>query len=162
MFNSQFSERHFFPVLLFIDRGPNRGRYGDFTEDGPQRSSGGFNNRSQREGSYGNQREERFGNYNRRGNEQRTFNNLPDTKPPAPLHGNKQKISPNIEICILKENFFSPLQTKVDDAERPRLVLKPRTATEPINALASTKQAASIFGLAKPREENLSKVKPEE
>lgn len=44
-----------------------------------------------------------------------------------------------------------------DDAERPRLVLKPRTVTDPVNALAETKQAAAIFGAAKPREENLSK-----
>lgn len=46
----------------------------------------------------------------------------------------------------------------VDESERPRLVLKPRTVTEPINAVAETKQAATIFGAAKPREENLSKV----
>lgn len=50
----------------------------------------------------------------------------------------------------------------VDESERPRLLLKPRTVTEPINALAETKQAASIFGAAKPREENLPKVKSEE
>lgn len=50
----------------------------------------------------------------------------------------------------------------VDEAERPRLVLKPRTVTEPINALAETKQAATIFGAARPREENLSKPKSSE
>lgn len=49
-----------------------------------------------------------------------------------------------------------------DESERPRLVLKPRTVTEPINALAETKQAAAIFGAAKPREENLSKPKADE
>lgn len=57
---------------------------------------------------------------------------------------------------ILKILFY------LDDAERPRLVLKPRTITEPINALAETKQSASIFGAAKPREENLAKTKPDE
>lgn len=39
------------------------------------------------------------------------------------------------------------------DAGRPKLVLKPRTVKEPVNALAETKQAAAIFGNAKPREE---------
>lgn len=57
--------------------------------------------------------------------------------------------------------IFSPFFHK-DDAERPRLVLKPRTVAEPINALAETKQAAAIFGAAKPREENLSKTKTNE
>ncbi|XP_068153046.1 uncharacterized protein DDB_G0283697 [Drosophila tropicalis] len=40
-----------------------------------------------------------------------------------------------------------------DDDDRPKLVLKPRTVTDPINAIADTKQAASIFGKAKPRDE---------
>lgn len=47
-------------------------------------------------------------------------------------------------------NQFGPL----DDDDRPKLVLKPRTVTAPINALAETKQAALIFGKAKPREDN--------
>jgi len=42
----------------------------------------------------------------------------------------------------------------VDDDDRPKIVLNPRTVTEPINALAKTKQAATIFGNAKPREES--------
>lgn len=45
------------------------------------------------------------------------------------------------------------------DAGRPKLNLAPRTVKDPVNALASTKQAAAIFGEAKPREE---KVKDEE
>lgn len=46
--------------------------------------------------------------------------------------------------------FTLPL---LDDSERPRLNLKPRTIQAPINALAETKQSAAIFGNAKPREE---------
>lgn len=62
-------------------------------------------------------------------------------------------------IEILKSSFDSLFigLSFADDAERPRLVLKPRTVTDPVNALAETKQAAAIFGAAKPREENLSK-----
>lgn len=52
---------------LWIDRAPNRGRYGNFSEDGPRGggegggrgeggSRGGFD-RNQREGSYGNNRD---------------------------------------------------------------------------------------------------------
>jgi hypothetical protein len=40
-------------------------------------------------------------------------------------------------------------------AARPKLKLLPRTVAEPVNALASSSQASSIFGGAKPREENL-------
>ncbi|XP_055311971.1 eukaryotic translation initiation factor 4H-like isoform X2 [Sitodiplosis mosellana] len=116
------------------DRPANRGRYGNFSDDGP-RGGGGYE-RNQREGSFNN-RDDRYGNYNRRGTD-RPFNNQHDNRPPpsvAPVH---------------------------DEAERPRLVLKPRTVADPINALAETKQAATIFGAAKPREENLSKVKSNE
>ncbi|XP_030573893.1 heterogeneous nuclear ribonucleoprotein A1 [Drosophila novamexicana] len=45
----------------------------------------------------------------------------------------------------------SPPFANLDDDDRPKIVLQPRTVTEPINALAETKQAASIFGNAKPR-----------
>lgn len=45
------------------------------------------------------------------------------------------------------------------DAGRPKLKLAPRTVKDPVNALAETKQAAAIFGNAKPREE---KVKDDE
>ncbi|EDV90583.1 probable serine/threonine-protein kinase clkA [Drosophila grimshawi] len=39
----------------------------------------------------------------------------------------------------------------LDDEDRPKIVLQPRSVTEPINALAETKQSASIFAGAKPR-----------
>lgn len=41
------------------------------------------------------------------------------------------------------------------DAGRPKLNLAPRTVKDPVNALAATKQAAAIFGEAKPREEKI-------
>ena len=40
-------------------------------------------------------------------------------------------------------------------AARPRLKLQPRTVKDPVNSLADTMQKQSIFGDAKPREENL-------
>ena len=49
--------------------------------------------------------------------------------------------------------YFSCFVCFTDDSERPRLNLKPRTVQAPINSLAETKQAAAIFGAAKPREE---------
>lgn len=39
--------------------------------------------------------------------------------------------------------------------ERPRLKLAPRSVNAPLNALAETKQAAAIFGNARPREEKV-------
>jgi len=40
-------------------------------------------------------------------------------------------------------------------AARPKLKLLPRTVKDPVNALADTLQQQTIFGGAKPREENL-------
>lgn len=40
-------------------------------------------------------------------------------------------------------------------AARPKLKLLPRTVKDPVNALAETLQTQTIFGGAKPREENL-------
>jgi hypothetical protein len=40
---------------------------------------------------------------------------------------------------------------------RQKLRMQPRTVTEPLNQLAETKQSSTIFGGAKPREENISK-----
>jgi len=51
------------------------------------------------------------------------------------------------------EEFKEPTQEEL--AARPKLKLLPRTTSEPVNSLASSSQASSIFGGAKPRELNL-------
>lgn len=102
LFDSEISIRNYvqftninsrFSCLLFADRGPNRGRYGNFGEDGGSR--GGFE-RNGREGSYGGQGRDdrggndRYGNYNRRGggnNDRRPPPREFNDKPAGPVIG---------------------------------------------------------------------------
>jgi RNA recognition motif-containing protein len=51
------------------------------------------------------------------------------------------------------EEFKEP--SAEEAARRPKLKLQPRTVKDPVNALADNLQQQSIFGGAKPREENL-------
>ena len=46
--------------------------------------------------------------------------------------------------------FFIPLD---ELSQRPRLNLKPRTVTDPVNQLADSTRRIAIFGEGKPREE---------
>ncbi|XP_054727066.1 eukaryotic translation initiation factor 4H isoform X2 [Anastrepha obliqua] len=116
------------------DRPANRGRYGNFNNDDRFERN---HDRNNREGSFGAQSRDggndRYNNFSRnRGERERTHFNPSHNERPAPAP--------------------APLGS-IDDSERPRLNLKPRTIQAPINALAETKQAAAIFGNAKPREE---------
>lgn len=112
----------------FNDRGPNRGRYGNFNNDDRNFDRGN------REGSYSGSRDggDRYNNFGRsRGNDRDRHHSNHDDPPVNPSVGS------------------------ISDDGRPRLKLAPRTVKEPINSLAETKQAALLFGNAKPREEKV-------
>ncbi|XP_034489508.1 eukaryotic translation initiation factor 4H isoform X4 [Drosophila innubila] len=119
------------------DRPLNRGRYGNFNND-ERFDRNQDRDRGQREGSYGNQSRDgdRYNNFSRHRDRERTHYN-PNQQPERPS---------------------GVAMGAVDDTERPRLQLKPRTIAAPINAVAETKQSASIFGNAKPREEKLKEL----
>ncbi len=57
-----------------------------------------------------------------------------------------------LNTSCVKHQSFIPAE---ESAARPRLKLLPRTVKDPVNSLADTMQKQSIFGGAKPREENL-------
>ena len=59
-----------------------------------------------------------------------------------------------ILIYYFKHCVLCYCATTAEDLERrPKLKLKPRTVTDPVNELASSVQSAAIFGGAKPRDE---------
>ncbi|KAM3963939.1 LOW QUALITY PROTEIN: eukaryotic translation initiation factor 4H1 [Aphomia sociella] len=57
-----------------------------------------------------------------------------------------------------RRNFDDMPPSRPDTTGRPKLKLAPRTVKEPLNSLASTSQASSIFGGARPREERLKEL----
>ncbi|XP_058117349.1 eukaryotic translation initiation factor 4H-like [Anopheles ziemanni] len=148
------------------DRGPNRGRYGNFGDerdgggrddwgrDGDRDGRGGgggggggmgggrYNDRD----GYGGGRsgggggsgsgsgdDNRYGNYGR-SNQYRDNDRRKDGPP---------------------QHYTPPSNPNLNMEERPRLKLAPRSVNAPLNALAETKQAAAIFGNARPREEKV-------
>ncbi|XP_059049214.1 eukaryotic translation initiation factor 4H isoform X2 [Achroia grisella] len=60
-----------------------------------------------------------------------------------------------------RRNFDDMPPSRPDTTGRPKLKLEPRTVKEPVNSLASTSQASSIFGGARPREERLKELSGE-
>ncbi|XP_023166948.1 eukaryotic translation initiation factor 4H isoform X2 [Drosophila hydei] len=140
------------------DRPANRGRYGNFNND-ERFDRNQDRDRGQREGSYGNQSRDgdRYNNFSRHRDRERTHYN-PNQQQERPsgvamgaIGNNSIMPGPNSKIADTEFHI-------ADDTERPRLQLKPRTIAAPINAVAETKQSASIFGNAKPREEKLKEL----
>ncbi|CAH4027826.1 eukaryotic translation initiation factor 4H isoform X1 [Pieris brassicae] len=58
-----------------------------------------------------------------------------------------------------RRNFDDMPPSRPDTTGRPKLKLEPRTVKEPVNSLAATSQASSIFGGARPREERLKEMR---
>ncbi|XP_023034790.2 eukaryotic translation initiation factor 4H isoform X2 [Drosophila willistoni] len=130
------------------DRPANRGRYGNFNND-DRFDRNQDRDRGQREGSYGNQSRDgdRYNNFSRHRDRERTHYN-PNQQSDRPSGGGSSGGGGGSGNAM----------GAIDDTERPRLNLAPRTIAAPINAVAQTKQSASIFGNAKPREEKLKEL----
>ncbi|XP_076236838.1 eukaryotic translation initiation factor 4H1 isoform X6 [Calliopsis andreniformis] len=113
----------------FRGRDGSRGGYGD--------DFGGYSDRSQQGG--------RQGGGSRdwpRSASSRSYGN----RPPARGTGPDRRYP---------DESFNKDPTPADTSGRKRLVLAPRTVQAPVNAMAESSKTSSIYGGAKPREENL-------
>ncbi|XP_033167146.1 heterogeneous nuclear ribonucleoprotein 87F [Drosophila mauritiana] len=112
------------------------GNYTNFVQNRNRDRRGHYNpNNSGSSGGYNNHGHSSFGGDNNR-----------------PVHGASESAS-----CGTGPSSSNQFAVR-DDDDRPKLVLKPRTVTAPINSLAETKQAALIFGNAKPRDDSSTPV----
>ncbi|XP_026476730.1 eukaryotic translation initiation factor 4H-like isoform X2 [Ctenocephalides felis] len=126
-----------------------RGMFDEFTsgfDRGNRNNRGGYSDRGQSRGKFSD-----FGgndNWNRGGRDGgfggRSDGGYGGSKP---RDGQRER----------RSNFDDLPSSMPDTTGRPKLNLKPRTVTAPVNALAETSQTSSIFGGAKPREEPTEK-----
>ncbi|EAT44630.1 AAEL004010-PD, partial [Aedes aegypti] len=134
----------------YNDRGPNRGRYGNF---GDEIRDGGRDggNRDDWSRDHDGRGSDRGDNYNRGGDG--GYGRYGGGSAGGMAGGRRE----HRDSDRRKEPIQGPpsLSLAERDAGRPKLNLKPRTVATPLNALAETKQAAAIFGNARPREEKI-------
>ncbi|XP_018562765.1 eukaryotic translation initiation factor 4H [Anoplophora glabripennis] len=116
----------------FERRGPPRGNFNDRERGGYRGNYGNFTDEGPQRGGGG-----EWGANRGRGN------------PGGGFGGGR----PRQERRSFSEDLPNPAP---DTSGRPKLKLLPRTVKDPVNALAESSQNASIFGGAKPREENIA------
>lgn len=115
----------------FDRRGGGAGNRGGFTE----RDRGGHR------GNYGNFGEDNWGRGgNRQGGGGANYGGR-----------NRQERKP------FNDDSSNSIPEVLDTSGRPKLKLQPRTVSVPMNSVAETSQTSTIFGGARPREENIEK-----
>jgi len=138
------------------DRGGHRG--GHHSDRGHRGGGGGYGGGERRydDGYHGGEHRGGGGhNYNRGGNryDDRRGGDRGGDNPGSHANFGRRDRRDSDRRPPNESEFREP--TAEEAAARPKLKLAPRTVKDPVNALATTMQHSSIFGGAKPREENL-------
>jgi len=138
------------------DRGGHRG--GHHSDRGHRGGGGGYGGGERRydDGYHGGEHRGGGGhNYNRGGNryDDRRGGDRGGDNPGSHANFGRRDRRDSDRRPPNSDEFREP--TAEEAAARPKLKLAPRTVKDPVNSLAETMQHSSIFGGAKPREENL-------
>ena len=130
--------------------GGGRGVYGDDFGGG---GGGGFSDRNQQGGKPGG-----GSTWEMRGGNRGSYNQLNEEAGGGSREWSRNAPPPSrppyADRKPFQEEVFNK-ETPPDTTGRKRLVLAPRTIQAPVNAMAESSKTSSIYGGAKPREENL-------